>query len=946
MKKMRRFDGLIIGGFTFLLLLVLAIATIGATTLNRTTILFQSTYEHHFQAWLQTALMDADVIAVHRAMKDVALAKNGPQVKAALEQVTLYDQNVRGHLTALQKEDPDNPLLASVIENYDNWAPIRAQTIAYAEAGFNEKAALNSQTVGAAQVRLIQEKLNRFMDQKRDNALGALNGAIGDSRRALLFLVYMTLAAALLAIVISLVVRSRLLAMQRALFDGREKLQVTFNSIGDGIITTDVTGAVLSLNHVAEAFTGWTSTEATGKPFRQVFHIINEHTGDPAKSPVEEVLTCDRICLLENHTILIARDGTRRHIADSAAPIKDEAGKTTGVVMVFRDVTESKQAEEALQHSTIMLEATLQSTADGIEALDLDGNLMFLNEQFRLMWLVPDHINDSSRILEHCAQLLHNPTTQIHTIKEYIAHITRTPNIEISLIDGRTLERFSRPIELGGKTTGYVLSFRDITERKRATAALVASEERLKSMIANISDSIAVIDKNVKLRYLSPNLEAHFGWRPEDLLKMDLTALVHPEDLPSLTAGFKRLIDTDGAMDTFVFRLRHADSTYMDICLTAVNMFNDPTIQGLLMNFRDISDHIQHENDILYLSYHDVLTGLYNRAFFEEECARLDTERQLPISLIMGDINGLKLVNDAFGHKEGDKLLTEMAKILADNCRREDILARTGGDEFCILLPQTSSEDAQALCRRIYSDCQAYEAKEEKDAFYLSISLGHATKTETAVAIEAVLAEAEENMYRQKLLERKSMRSSLLSSIKTTMIEKNHLTEEHEERLVALSVRLGQALSLSDTQLSALALLSTLHDIGKLSVDENILNKPGPLTEEEWTEIRKHPEVGYRIANASPELAPIADFILCHHERWDGTGYPQSLSGEAIPLLSRIVAIVDAYDAMTQDRPYRQALPPEAAAQEIADNAGTQFDPTLAALFQQILDQQTALESP
>jgi diguanylate cyclase (GGDEF)-like protein len=327
------------------------------------------------------------------------------------------------------------------------------------------------------------------------------------------------------------------------------------------------------------------------------------------------------------------------------------------------------------------------------------------------------------------------------------------------------------------------------------------------------------------------------------------------------------------------------------------------------------------------------LTGLYNRAFFEEECTRLNVERQLPISVIMGDINGLKLINDAFGHQEGDKLLIEISKILSQNCRKEDILARTGGDEFCILLPQTTPEEAQGICRRIYSDCVEYGTREDKETFYLSISLGYSTKTTPGTSIASILTEAEESMYKQKLLERKSMRSSLLSSIKSTMYEKSHLTAEHEERLIGLAKKIGQLLELSEVQLSELELLATLHDLGKLSIDDQILNKAGRLTEEEWIEVRKHPEVGYRIAQASPELAPISEYILSHHERWDGSGYPQGLRGATIPLLSRIVAVVDAYDAMTQDRSYRRAMSEGQAVAEILANAGTQFDPAIARMF-------------
>ena len=156
---------------------------------------------------------------------------------------------------------------------------------------------------------------------------------------------------------------------------------------------------------------------------------------------------------------------------------------------------------------------------------------------------------------------------------------------------------------------------------------------------------------------------------------------------------------------------------------------------------------------------------------------------------------------------------------------------------------------------------------------------------------------------------------------------------EHAERLVALSRMIASTLNLSQSDKDRLELLATLHDIGKVAISDNILTKPGTLTQEEWAEMKRHPEIGYRIAMSSPELIPVAEGILCHQERWDGTGYPQALKGEKIPLLSRIIAVVDAYDAMTQDRPYRRSMTREAALAEIMSNAGTQFDPTIAQIF-------------
>lgn len=464
---------------------------------------------------------------------------------------------------------------------------------------------------------------------------------------------------------------------------------------------------------------------------------------------------------------------------------------------------------------------------------------------------------------------------------------------------------------------------------------LVASEQRLRSMIANISDVILIVDENAVVKYSSPNMEERYGWTEEDFKDVPSWEVFHPDCRELLQEEFVAILKTDGIKKTMEARYLCKDGSYRDIEITGVNLKKDPNIQGLLLTYHDITERKKQEAKLLYMGYHDPLTGLYNRAFFEEETSRLDTKRQLPLSVVIGDINGLKLINDVIGHAEGDSLLRKIAGILKKCCRKEDILARTGGDEFGILLPKMSMENTKRMVDRLYAACE--EDKDENSLYTASISLGYATKTEETESIDDKIRLASEHMSKRKLLERKSLHNSILSSFKATMIEKSQHTEEHAERLIRLSRKLGMEMKLTDEQLDELELLSTLHDIGKISIDESILNKKEKLTEDEWSLIRKHPEVGYRIAMSSLELMPIAEYIMCHHERWDGKGYPQGIAGDDIPLLSRIVAVTDAYDAMTNERPYRKPISKKEAVHEILSNAGTQFDPTVARLFARLL---------
>lgn len=338
------------------------------------------------------------------------------------------------------------------------------------------------------------------------------------------------------------------------------------------------------------------------------------------------------------------------------------------------------------------------------------------------------------------------------------------------------------------------------------------------------------------------------------------------------------------------------------------------------------------EEKVKYISYHDSVTGIYNRAYFDEALSELDRPEQLPLSVIIGDVNGMKLINDAFGHVKGDALLCEMASILKSCVREGDIVARTGGDEFSILMPRANGQAAKEVVDHIRAVCGEKLSK-EYDEIYIDIALGYATKSDPAEPLDKVVRLAEELMYRRKLLEQRSPHNDYLNYIKTTMFEKSYETEEHAERLVRLSKMLGEQLGLSENELDELELVVVLHDIGKISVDKDILTKTDRLSEEDWREIKKHPEVGYRIANSTFGLTHIAEYILCHHERWDGSGYPLGLSGTKIPLISRIISVVDSYDAMTQDRGYRKALPAGEAVKEILKNKGTQFDPQIADIF-------------
>ncbi|SHG75398.1 PAS domain S-box-containing protein/diguanylate cyclase (GGDEF) domain-containing protein [Thermosyntropha lipolytica DSM 11003] len=474
-------------------------------------------------------------------------------------------------------------------------------------------------------------------------------------------------------------------------------------------------------------------------------------------------------------------------------------------------------------------------------------------------------------------------------------------------------------------------------EVRRKTCELEAEKNLLSTTLYSIGDGVITTDKEGRITSVNPAAQAISGFSREEAEGKEFSAVF-------------RLIDEETGKEEENLALKVIESGQVwemgnHICLIRKNGDKLPvadsaapikdkkgSIWGAVIVLRDVSREKEQRERIIYLSYHDTLTDLYNRRFMEEKIKQLDEEK-LPVTVIMGDVNGLKLTNDVFGHEAGDGLLKGAALIFKEVCGEKALIARWGGDEFLLLLPHSMPGEGEEIIRKIRERCEESKIGEVR----LSISLGSAFRGNGGQKLQAKIKEAEERMYRQKLIEGRSYRHGIIESLLATLFVKSMETREHTERLKNLCLLTAEKLQLSSREKDELILLALLHDIGKVGIEANILLKPGPLSEEEWEIMKKHPEIGYRIALNTPELAFIAEYILYHHERYDGKGYPQGLRGDEIPLLCRILSVADAYDAMTQDRVYRPALSKEEALLEIRKNRGSQFDPRIADIFIKII---------
>lgn len=302
------------------------------------------------------------------------------------------------------------------------------------------------------------------------------------------------------------------------------------------------------------------------------------------------------------------------------------------------------------------------------------------------------------------------------------------------------------------------------------------------------------------------------------------------------------------------------------------------------------------------------------------------------MGLILGDINGLKIVNDTLGHLQGDKLLKTMSKILLKASDEVGIVFRWGGDEFVILLPGFSDLQCASMMKKIDDLCEntTYEN------INLSISMGCSILNE-GDSIDRVLVEAEDKVYRKKMLSDKLVRASILETLKVNLANKNVETEKHTQRVSGFCIEIAKALNLDEDMIEKASLIGRLHDIGKIGISEHVLLKPGKLTKDEYEVMKTHSEKGYRLASLLLEISCISREILTHHERWDGAGYPLGLQKDEIPILSRIVTVADSFDAMTNDRCYSKGRSIYEAIDELKRCSGSQFDPKIVHVFINII---------
>ena len=693
----------------------------------------------------------------------------------------------------------------------------------------------------------------------------------------------------------------------------------------EGIALADMDGKVKFVNNAWAKMHGCSIKEPLG------LHLNIFHTPEQIENEVtpfiERVITTGSVDGEVGH---VRVDGTIFPTQMTFVVIRGEDDKPIEMIGIARDITERKKMEAAQEKSAQYLRNILHTTQDGFWVIDNQKRIVDVNEAYcRMSGYAQDELLAMEIQDLEAIEIPEETDARVQRVLKNGSELFETRHrkkdgslwdVEVSVT---TLERDDDAV--------MVCFCRDITERKQAEEQL-----RFQAHIIENSPVIAAYhDKDLNTVWVNRAYQKATGLSLEEIRGRKCYQVWNLSN-PCQGCSVITAIETG----------ENAASE-----LTPDNQDNWPETQGYWLSEAapvrdeqgvvigaiefafDITKLQQAEQEIEYLSFHDGLTGLYNRRFFDEELERLDVPRNLPLTLTMLDVNGLKLTNDAFGHQVGDELLTRVAAVLQNVCRADDIISRIGGDEFAIMLPKTDGEQAERLTKRI----QEVIAAEKVEGLPISVSCGWAAKTEEQERIIDVFKTAEDHMYRHKISERNSYRHQTIQLIMQTLYAKSPREQQHSERVSELCGQIGSALSLDVSEHTTAGML---HDIGKVAISESILDKVPPLTDSEWLEIKRHPEAGYSILSSVNDYGPLAECVLAHHERWDGAGYPNGLKGEAIPRMARIIAVADAYDAMVSDRPYRKGMSHSDAMEEIEVCAGSQFDPIIVQVFIEMMREQ------
>jgi len=666
---------------------------------------------------------------------------------------------------------------------------------------------------------------------------------------------------------------------------------------------------------------GYTEEELAGKHWQELNHPDDLLS---SQKDVAQMLTGDKS---SNHVVkrYLRKDGSYLWAELYTTPCYEPAEFAPYFLSTIIDISLRVQYEEELEDMKKMLVTFLDASEDKIIIKDEAFRYLVVNKAASEFFGKEKSELRGRSDYDFLSDVVSGQTRV--TDKEVLRKNTLIRSEE--RVGDKVYETRKFPVPLADGKIGVGAFIRDITEIAARETELKTMIIRTKAMFANHDAMIMALEIDTgKIIEVNPATERFFGYTLAEFQQM----MVHDINIMGREESEKlRHLAAERIQSklTSRYRLKSGAVSLLESYSCPVPYEDRMVLFSIMF---DVTQREEGAKQIHYLAYHDYLTGIYNRRFFDESFNSMaSTGEFYPLGVIMGDMNGLKLFNDTFGHAQGDAAIIELVERMKQ-CIPPDVqLARIGGDEFAMILTQTNESEIRSYLDHLEQKLDSLCNHPEGTA--ISISFGYGLQRKQDDSLDALLKEAEAFMYNRKYYSNRSSRSSAVHVILETLFTKSEREKIHSDRVSQISEAIAKCMKLDKDTTDKIRVAGLLHDIGKIGIEESILNKPDKLDNKEWEIMKLHSAKGAKILGNTIEFHDIADWVLAHHERYEGNGYPKKLQAKQIPLAARIIAVADSYDAMTHERPYRKAMTTEEAILELKRCSGSQLDPEIVQLF-------------